>query len=123
MTDLTKAEEQIMQILWDINEGVVKAVLEHIPEPKPAYNTVSTIVRILEKKKFVNHRAVGKTHIYFPIVSKDHYRTHKMSGFMQGYFGNNAKSLLSYFIENEDINMSEMDDILKLIEDKKNEKS
>ena len=73
MKELTKAEEQIMQILWDLEKGFVKDIVERFPEPKPAYNTVSTIVRILEQKGFVDHTAYGKTHEYFPLVGKSDY--------------------------------------------------
>jgi predicted transcriptional regulator len=75
MKPLTRAEEEIMQILWDIERGFVKDILTPMIEPKPAYNTVSTIVRILERKGFVSHKSYGKSHEYFPIVSKDEYRT------------------------------------------------
>ncbi|NBP69320.1 MAG: BlaI/MecI/CopY family transcriptional regulator [Cytophagia bacterium] len=71
LKELTKAEDQVMQILWQIEKGFVKDIIEKMPEPKPAYNTVSTIVRILETKGFVNHNSYGKTHEYFPIISKD----------------------------------------------------
>ena len=70
MKELTKAEEQVMQILWKIEKGFVKDIIDSMPKPKPAYNTVSTIVRILEKKGFVGHNAYGKTHEYYPLVSK-----------------------------------------------------
>ena len=73
MKDLTRAEEQVMQILWRIEKGFVNDILENFPNPKPAYNTVSTIVRILEKKEFVSHKAYGKTHEYFPLVLKKTY--------------------------------------------------
>lgn len=73
MRELTRAEEQVMQILWIIKKGFVKDILERIDEPKPAYNTVSTIVRILQEKGFVSHKAYGRTHEYFPIISKSDY--------------------------------------------------
>ena len=86
MKELTKAEEQVMQILWKIEKGFVKDVLAKIPEPKPAYNTVSTIIRILEKKGFVGYKAYGKTHEYFPIVDKTSYSNFYLKNFIGGYF-------------------------------------
>ncbi len=74
MKELTKAEEQIMQELWQLQSAYVKDIIEQLPEPKPAYNTVSTIVRILERKGFVSHKTSGKSHLYYPIVQKDHYK-------------------------------------------------
>ena len=71
MKELTKAEEQIMQILWDLKKGFVKDILERLPDPKPAYNTVSTIVRILQEKGFVGHETFGKSHCYFPMLDKE----------------------------------------------------
>ena len=73
--ELTKAEEQIMQVLWTLEKAFVKDIIEELPEPKPAYNTVSTIVRILQEKGFVSHKAYGKSHEYFPIISKEQYST------------------------------------------------
>ena len=119
MKDLTKAEEQIMQILWQLEEAVVKDIIAEIEEPKPAYNTVSTIVRILEKKAFVTHRAVGKTHLYRPLISKEAYREHRTGNLLDGYFENNPGKLVSYFLENEQIDLKEMDDILKLLKSKR----
>ena len=86
--ELTKAEEQVMQILWEIKKGFVKEVIEKMPEPKPAYNTVSTIIRILEKKGFVGYNSFGKTHEYFPLIAKDEYRSFFLRNFMGNYFLN-----------------------------------
>jgi BlaI family penicillinase repressor len=68
--ELTKAEEQVMQILWQLNEGIVKDVLEKMPEPKPAYDTVSTVIRALEDKGFIDHKAYGNSHVYFAPISE-----------------------------------------------------
>ncbi len=122
MKDLTKAEEQVMHILWELKEGVIKDIIKELPDPKPAYNTVSTIVRILEKKDVVSHRAIGKTHIYFPLISKETYRAYQSQGLMQKFFGNSPKKLLSYFIEKENLDVSELDEILKIIQDKREKK-
>jgi predicted transcriptional regulator len=86
--ELTKAEEQVMQILWKVEKGFVNDILEKFPEPKPAYNTVSTIVRILEKKEFVSHKAYGKTHQYFPLVTRKNYTKSFLNSFLSNYFSN-----------------------------------
>ena len=88
MKELTKAEEQVMQILWEEKKAFVKEILSHFPEPRPAYNTVSTIVRILEKKGFVSHEEFGKSHRYYPLVQKEEYRDERFSDLMKGYFNN-----------------------------------
>ena len=84
---LTKAEEQIMQVLWDLEEANVKEIIEKLPKPKPAYNTVSTIIRILEKKDVVGYKAYGKTHQYFPLIEKKDYTKKYMNNFIRNYFG------------------------------------
>ena len=117
MKDLTKAEEQIMQILWKIRKGFVNDVLEHFPNPKPAYNTVSTIIRILEKKKYIGHIAYGKSHEYFPLVSKNEYTDSFFNGMMKNYFGSSYKSLVSFFAKDKNLSMQDLEDIKKLMED------
>ena len=115
MKELTRAEEQIMQILWKLEKGFVKDIIDEMPEPKPAYNTVSTIVRILEKKEFVGYNAYGKTHEYFPLVSKKVYTGSCMKGFIKNYFGNSYKQLVSFFAKEEDLTVEEMEEIIKLL--------
>jgi predicted transcriptional regulator len=117
MKDLTKAEEQIMQILWSIEKGFVNDIMENLPEPKPAYNTVSTIVRILEKKGFVDHNAYGKTHEYYPLVSKDKYTKSFMKGFVENYFSNSYENMVSFFSKNEDLSTKEIEDIIKILQE------
>lgn len=117
MKELTKAEEQVMQILWDLEKGFVKDVLEQLPEPKPAYNTVSTIIRILEKKEFVSYEAFGKTHQYYPIISKDDYTRHKTDNLVSGYFGGSAQEVLSYFVKEKQLNIKDIDELLKSLKD------
>jgi len=118
--ELTKAEEQIMQVLWDLKEAFVKEVLEQLPEPKPAYNTVSTIIRILETKGFVDHTAFGKSHQYYPIVSKEAYKSFATDKLMNGYFENSVESMFSFFVKKQKIDLKEADEIMKLIEKLKN---
>jgi BlaI family penicillinase repressor len=114
--ELTRAEEQIMQVLWQLEKGFVKDVLDVLPEPKPAYNTVSTIIRILETKGFVNHNAFGKSHEYYPIVSKEQYKDFAADKLLHGYFDNSVNRMLSFFVKKEKINLKEADEIMKLIE-------
>ena len=117
MNTLTKAEEQVMQILWDMGEGFVKDLLQKFPEPKPAYNTVSTIIRILEKKGFVDHRSFGKSHQYFPLMSREQYRNERFSSLMNNYFNNSMKQVLSHFGNSGSLNLKEADEIIQLMEE------
>ena len=116
-TTLTKAEEQVMRILWDEKEGFVKDLLQHFPEPKPAYNTVSTIIRILEKKGFVDHRSFGKSHQYYPLMSREQYRNERFSSLMKDYFNNSMQQVLSHFGKSGSVNMKEADEIIKMMEE------
>jgi BlaI family penicillinase repressor len=122
MKELTKAEEQIMQILWSLNKGFVNDIMAQLPEPKPAYNTVSTIVRILEQKGFVEHNAYGRTHEYFPVVAKKDYTQAYFKHFMTNYFGS-YKSLASFFTREENLSLEELEDIRKLVETEISKKS
>jgi BlaI family transcriptional regulator, penicillinase repressor len=115
MKELTKAEEQIMMILWKIGKGFVKDILEHFDEPKPAYNTVSTIVRILQEKGFVRHQAYGRTHQYYPVVSKTEYSKMHLGSFINSYFSNSFEQMVSFFAHEKQISVKEMEEILKLM--------
>ncbi|AXT61722.1 BlaI/MecI/CopY family transcriptional regulator [Aquimarina sp. AD10] len=119
MKQLTKAEEDIMKILWDINEGSVVAILEKLPEPKPAYNTVSTIVRILEDKKFVKYRKEGRIHIYIPEVKKNDYSNQSITKLVDGYFQGSFKSMVSFFMKKNDISIEEMETAMREINKEK----
>lgn len=116
MKELTKAEEQIMQILWKLGKGVVNDMLEQMHEPKPAYNTVSTIVRILEKKGFVGYRAYGKTHEYYPLISKKEYSSFFFKNFLGSYFGGSFQSLVSFFAKENNLDTKELEELLKHVE-------
>jgi BlaI family penicillinase repressor len=115
MKELTKAEEQIMQVLWKLEKGFVKDIIERLPDPKPAYNTVSTIVRILEKKGFVSHRAFGNAHEYFPLISRNDYKKKFLKSFIKRYFGDSFQEMVSFFASDRDINLREMEEIRKLL--------
>lgn len=116
MKELTKAEEEIMQVLWTLQKGFVKDVLAHLPEPQPKYTTVSTVIRLLEEKGFVGHTAYGNTHEYFPIISKEAYSEYATKNVMKKYFGGSLKRLVSFFVEKQDITDKELDEIKQLIE-------
>src|SRR5690606_24516415 len=112
----------IMQVLWDIEMGFVKDIMEKLPEPKPAYNTISTIVRILETKGFIDHQAFGKSHQYFPLISKETYKNFAADKLLNGYFENSVESMFSFFVKKQKIDLKEADEILKLIEKLKDNK-
>ena len=115
-TDLTRAELEIMLIVWQKGECVVHDIKEKLPDPKPAYNTVSTIVRILEKKGFISHKAYGKTHIYYPAISKPAYTRKYVVAVIQKFFDGSVSELVSFFLRQGDISsteLKELSDILK----------
>jgi predicted transcriptional regulator len=118
--ELTKAEEQIMQTLWELEKAFVKDVVDLLPEPKPAYNTVSTIIRILESKGFIDHEAFGKSHRYFPLISIEEYKSFATEKLLSGYFENSVENMFSFFVKEKKLNLKEADEILKLIEKLKN---
>lgn len=116
MKELTKAEEQIMQIIWELKEGVIHDIIKRMADPKPAYNTVSTIVRILETKGFISHEAIGRTHIYFPIVGKEEYSKKYFKSFLSRYFKGSFAELTSAFTQSENLSIKEMEELRELIE-------
>ena len=120
MKELTKAEEQIMQILWDLKKGFVKDILERLPDPKPAYNTVSTIVRILQEKGFVGHETFGKSHCYFPMLDRETYTRKFLRNFIGNYFTNSFPQMVSFFAKEEKIDLKEMEEILEFIKNTPN---
>ena len=113
MKELTKAEEQIMQLLWELKNAFVKDIIEQMPEPKPAYNTVSTIIRILEKKGFVGHNAYGKTHEYYPLINRKDYTRSYMKNFMRNYFSGSFQEMVSFFAKEDNMSVSELDELME----------
>ena len=120
--ELTKAEEQIMQLLWQLKEAIVKDIIERMPEPKPAYNTVSTVVRVLEGKGFINHKAYGNSHVYFPLISEAQYRKFTFDKMMSSYFSNTYESLVSFIANEKKLDIKQLDELTQLIEDLKSKK-
>jgi BlaI family transcriptional regulator, penicillinase repressor len=121
--ELTHAEEQIMQVLWKIEKGFVKDILEHFGDPKPAYNTISTIVRVLERKGLVSYKAYGNSHQYYPLISKKEYTKSYLNKFATNYFSNSIKDLVSFFSESNKLSVGEIDETIKLLNELKNKKS
>ena len=119
MEKLTNKEEEIMKILWRLQKAFVKDILQEIPNSKPHYNTLSTIVRNLEEKKYVGFEAFGKTHRYFPLISKEAYYKKYINNDIVGYFDNSYKNLVSFFAKEEKISVKELKEIINLIENKK----
>lgn len=113
--ELTRAELEIMQVIWDKGRCLVHDVLEVLPEPKPAYNTVSTVIRVLEKKGYVDHKAYGKTHEYHPIIDRDTYTRGFMAGVLNNFFGGSASRMVSFLSSNKSISLEETDEIIKLL--------
>jgi len=113
MLELTRAEEQIMQILWDLDGGFVKDIVERFDEPKPAYTTVSTIIRILEKKKIVGYQAYGRTHRYIPLISREDYASQSANNLIKNYFSGSVEELVSHFVREKNISAQELEKILK----------
>jgi len=112
---LTTAEEEIMQILWELGEGTVRDVLEKYESKNPAYNTVSTLIKILEKKNYVSHKTYGNTHVFYPIVKKEEYANNHLSKFMKEYFDNSFPAMASFFAKNNNITVDEFEEILENI--------
>ncbi|MCK8521082.1 BlaI/MecI/CopY family transcriptional regulator [Aquimarina sp. D1M17] len=119
MKQLTKAEEEVMQLLWQLDEANVAAIIEQLPEPKPAYNTISTIIRILENKEFVSHRKQGKGYIYFPLVKKEEYSNQSLNKLMNNYFNGSFRNMVSFFVKKNDMDIKDLESILKELDQKK----
>jgi len=115
MKELTRAEEQIMQVLWELGRAFVKDIIPRLPDPKPAYNTVSTIVRIMEKKGFVGHRAYGKSYEYHSLISKQDYTKQFMRNIVKNYFGDSYPEMVSFFAKDRKLSLGELEEIRALI--------
>ena len=121
--ELTKAEDQIMQILWKLQKAFIKDIVESMPNPKPAYNTVSTIVRILETKGFVDHTAYGKTHEYYPLITKEKYTKFYLNNLLKGYFDGSFQNLVSFFARENKLSTTDVQKLLAEVKDAKKGKS
>lgn len=123
MEQLNHSEENIMRILWDLNEGVIHDIIERIPEPKPPYTTVSSIVRLLEKKGFIDHKAYGKTHVYSPAIGKEDYAKKSFSNLVKHYFQGSAKNIVSFMVQEDVLQPDEVDELRQLIDSYYSKKS
>ena len=119
MKQLTRAEEDIMKLLWELEKASVKELIDLFPEPKPAYNTVSTIIRILESKGVVGHEKKGKGYLYFPLIDKASYSQQSAKKLAESYFKGSFKSMVSFFMKNNDLSINDLEDILKEVNPKK----
>ncbi|WP_205514457.1 BlaI/MecI/CopY family transcriptional regulator [Longitalea arenae] len=116
MEEITKAQEEILAVLWEINEGAVADVVERLPKPKPAYTTVATVIKVLEKKGYVSHRKFGNIHVYYPLVSKKAYAKHILKDAYKGLFNNSLNQLVSFFVKEKDVSVTELEELKKLID-------
>ncbi|MBV6644198.1 MAG: BlaI/MecI/CopY family transcriptional regulator [Cyclobacteriaceae bacterium] len=122
MTTLTKAEEKIMKILWGIGQGFIKDILEQYPDPKPPYNSVSTIVRVLVQKEIVGYKAYGNSHQYHPLVSKEEYSKGQLSRLVSDYYNNSLKQVVNFFSESKELDEKELNEAIQMLESLKSKK-
>jgi len=123
MTELTKAEEKIMKILWDIERGFIKDIREQYPDPKPPYNSVSTIVRVLVQKNIVDYEAYGNSHQYYPLISKEEYRKGQLSRLVSDYYNNSLKQVVNFFSESKKLDEKEVEEVMKMLGNLKSQKN
>ena len=119
MVKLAKREEQIMQAFWDLEKAFIRDVIPHLPNPKPHYNSVATIVKILEEKGFLDHEAVGNVYSYFPKVTREEYQKHDMKDIVQKYFDNSYPRMLAFFAKEQNLSEDELKEILEMIKSDK----
>ncbi len=120
---LTKAEEKIMKILWGIGEGFIKDIIEQYPDPKPPYNSVSTIVRVLVQKEIVGFRAYGNTHQFYPLISREEYSKGQLSKLVSDYYNNSLTEVVSFFTESKKLSKKELDEAMKMLQELKSKKN
>ncbi len=122
MNKLTKTEEGIMQMFWDNGPSIVSAIIEKMPEPKPPHSTISSIVRILERKGFLTHKAYGRTYEYYPVVKKEDYSKRTIREVISNYFDGSPRALVSFLVKNEDVDVGELTELINDLESKSNKK-
>lgn len=119
LPSLTKAEEEVMHIIWQLGRCLVRDVIEQLGDPEIPHSTVSSVVRILEKKGFVGHKAYGKTYEYFPIITKDEYAEQGVQNLVEKFFGGSPKQLVSYLVQKKDMDLKELNDLMRTLNTKK----
>jgi BlaI family transcriptional regulator, penicillinase repressor len=117
---LTKAEEQIMQVLWTVGKGFSRDILEALPQPKPHQNTVGTILKILQEKGFVGTHLVGRNHEYYPLVSKEDYSKNSVKSLVKGYFDGSFSNMVSFFVKEKNLSVEDLEKLLQQIKKQKN---
>ncbi|MGH1383837.1 BlaI/MecI/CopY family transcriptional regulator [Kordia sp.] len=122
MVTLTKGEEKIMKILWDIKKGFIKDIIEQYPNPKPPYNSVSTIVRVLVQKEIVGYKAYGNSHQYYPLISKKEYSKGQMKRLVTDYYNNSLSQVVNFFTESKKLDEKELDEAMRMLEELKAKK-
>lgn len=115
---LTKAEEQVMQHLWKLGKGFLKDILEAFPEPKPHTNTVSTILKVLKEKEFVDHNIFGRQHEYFPLISKEQYSGKSMKSLVRNYFSGSYTNAVSFLVEKNEMSVEDLEMLLNELKNK-----
>lgn len=121
MQKLGKREEQIMQIVWELDEVFIKDIIEKLPEPKPHYNTVATIVKILVDKGFLQSEKIGNTHRYTPLIPLSKYRQQDVATIKKKYFGNSLSKMITHFAKEENLSDEELDELVRIIKSQKNQ--
>ncbi len=114
--ELTKVENQLMQVLWVLEKAFIKEIIYELPDPKPAYSTVSTIIRILESKGVIGYEAFGKTHRYYPLITKEEYTRYEAEKFLGNYFSNSVQDMFSFFVREKKIDLKDAEQLLKMID-------
>lgn len=117
MNEITKAQEDILKGLWKIEKGAVSDVVEALPDPKPAYNTVATVIKVLEKKGYVSHNTYGKTNVYFPIIEQNEYGHHILTQTVKNLFNNSLGQMISHFVQNKAVSLNELESLKSTIEE------
>ena len=119
MVKLAKREEQIMQVFWDINKAFIRDIIPLLPEPIPHYNSVATMVKILEDKGFLAHETLGNMHAYFPLISREDYQQFALKDVVSQYFDNSYPRMLAFFAKEQNLSEKELDEIITIIKEKK----
>ena len=121
MLKLAKREEQIMQAFWELGKAFIRDIIPHLPDPRPHYNSVATIVKILEEKGFLDHEVVGNMYRYFPLIPKEAYQKHALKDIVSQYFDNSYPRMLAFFAKEQKLSETELNEILNLIKSGKND--
>jgi predicted transcriptional regulator len=117
MKKLTRKEEEVMKILWKLEKAFVKDIVDQYDDPKPHYNTISSLVRLLQDKGIIGYNQYGNTYQYFPLLSKEEYRSTFMKQVVSDYFDNSVKSAVAFFVKEKGLSPKELEELIKIIQD------